>query len=180
MLTKREKLSLVPRPWGHSMYSWLRYGAGWWLVFFPSYLLLAGSVSWQEIIAGVALSAIAALAVTVTRRAGSLHFQLRWHWLRPFRHLPGWLLADCILVAAALARALFQREKIEGFFLTIPFDPGGEDAESAARRALVMAGACLTPNSYIVTIDAEHGQLLIHQLVPSSQPPGAGDREWPL
>lgn len=158
----------------------LRYGAGWWLAFFPLYLLLAGSVDWQEILAGVVLSAVAALAVAMTRRAGSLHFQPRWRWLRHFRHLPGRLLSDCAIVAGALVRALLRREKIEGTFRTIPFDPGGEDAESAARRALVMAGACLTPNSYIVAVDAERGQLLLHQLVPSPQPPGAGNPEWPL
>lgn len=158
----------------------LRYGAGWWLAFFPLYLMLAGSVDWQEMIAGVVLSAIAALAVTVTRRAASLHFQPRLGWLRHFRHLPGRLLTECFIVAAALARALLRREKVEGVFRTIPFDPGGENPESAARRALVIAGACLTPNSFVVAIDAERGQLLLHQLVPSAQPPGAGDREWPL
>jgi multisubunit Na+/H+ antiporter MnhE subunit len=162
------------------MFYWLRYGAGWWLCFLPLYLLFAGSVDWQEVVAGVVLAGIAALAVTVTCRAGSLHFQPHLRWLRYFRHLPGRLLADSVLVAAVLARALFRRERIEGAFRTIPFDPGGEDAESAARRALVTAGACLTPNTYVVAVDTERGQLLLHQLVPSAQPPGAGDREWPL
>ena len=90
------------------------------------------------------------------------------------------MLADCGVVGAALARVLLKREKIEGAFRTIPFDVGGNDPESAARRALVMAGACLTPNTYVVAIDAEKGQLLMHQLVPSAEPPGGGDREWPL
>lgn len=158
----------------------LRYGAGWWLAFFPLYLLLAGSVDGQEVVAGAVLSAVAALAAIVTRCAGSLYFQPRWRWLRHFRHLLGRLLSDCAIVAWALIRALRGREKIEGIFRTIPFDPGGDDAESAARRALVMAGACLTPNTYVVAVDAERKQLLLHQLVPSPQPPGAGNREWPL
>lgn len=162
------------------MLNWLRYGAGWWLGFLPLYLLLAASLSWQEIIAGVVLAGVAALAVTATCRAGSLHFHPHWRWLHHFRHLPGRVLADCAVVAAALARALIRREKIEGAFRTIPFDPGGDDAESAARRALVTAGACIAPNSYVVAVDRERGRLLLHQLVPSAQPPGTGNREWPL
>lgn len=154
----------------------LLYGAGWWLGFLPLYLLLAGSLDWQEIIAGAVLSALAALALTVTHRAGKLHFQPRLRWIKYFRRLPGQVLADCGLVGAALLR----REKIESAFRTIPFDPGGEDAESAARRALVVAGASLAPNTYVVVIDTERGQLLMHQLVPTAQPPGRGDPEWPL
>lgn len=162
------------------MGAWLRYGMGCWLAFVPLYLLLAGSLSWQELIAAVILSGVSALAVTMTCRAGHLHFQPRWHWLRHFRHLPAKVLADCLIVAAALARALLKREQIEGAFRTIPFDPGGDDPESAARRALVLAGACVAPNTYVVAVDVERGQLLLHQLVPSAQPPGAGSTEWPL
>ncbi|HTU20026.1 MAG TPA: Na+/H+ antiporter subunit E [Gemmataceae bacterium] len=158
----------------------LRYGLGWWLAFLLLYPLLAGSLSWQELVAGAVLSGAAALAVIATRRAGQLHFQPRWRWLGHFRRLPGRLVMDCVIVGAALARALLRRQKREGTFRSIPFDPGSDDAESAARRALAIAGACLTPNSYVVAVDAEKGQLLMHQLVPSAQPPGEGDRKWPL
>lgn len=158
----------------------LRFWAGWWLGFIPLYLLLAGSLSWQEIVAGIVVASLAALAVTATRHAGRLHFRPRLRWISYFRHLPGRVLADCVLVTAALARTLLRRQNIEGAFRTIPFDPGGDDAESAARRALVVGAACLAPNSYIVAVDAEGKQLLLHQLVPSTQPPGQGDREWPI
>jgi len=154
----------------------LLYGAAWWLGFLPLYLLLAGSLDWQEMVAGAGLSVLAALAVTVTHRAGKLHFQPRLRWLKHFRRLPGKVLADCGIVGAALLR----REKSTGIFRTIPFAPGGEDAESAARRALVVAGASLAPNTYVVAIDTERGQLVLHQLVPTAQPPGGGDQEWPL
>lgn len=158
----------------------LRYGLGWWLGFVPLYLLFAASLNWQEIVAAVVVSALAALAVTTTRHAGQLHFELRLHWFVHFLHLPGRVLADCGIVAAALARTLLRRERVEGVFRTIPFDPGGDDAESAARRALVLAGACLAPNTYVVAVDEQRKEMRVHQLVPSAQPPGKGDREWPL
>lgn len=158
----------------------LRYAAAWWLAFLLLYLLLAGNFDWQEGVAGLGLAGVATVAMTATRRAASLYFQPRLGWLRHFRRLPRQVLVDCAIVATALARALFRRAKVEGVFRTIPFDPGGDDAESAARRALVTAGVCLAPNTYVVAIDAERGEMLLHQLVPSAQPPGGGDREWPL
>lgn len=162
------------------MWHWVRYTAGWWLGLLPLYLLLAGSVDSHELIAGVVLTGVAALSLTAMRRAGQLHFQPHGRWLSHFRRLPGQVLADCALVGGVLIRVLCKRAQVEGAFRSIPFDPGGEDAESAARRALVVAGACLAPNTYVVAVDAERRHLLLHQLVPSPQPPGAGNREWPL
>lgn len=158
----------------------LRYGLGWWLGFMPLYLLFAASLSGQEMLAAIVVSAVASLAITATRSAGHLYFEPRLHWLSHFLHLPGRVLADCGIVAAALMRTLLRREKVEGVFRTIPFDPGGDDAESAARRALVLAGACLAPNTYVVAVDEQRQEMRVHQLIPSAQPPGNGDREWPL
>jgi hypothetical protein len=72
------------------------------------------------------------------------------------------------------------REEVDGAFRVIHFDAGGDDAHSVARRALVVAGVSLPPNSFVVSIDAERGRLLIHNLVPPAHSPGGPDEEWPL
>ena len=162
------------------MVRWTLYAAAWWLGLFPLYLLVTGSLSGGEILAGILVSGLAALVVTRTRSVGGLHFQPHLRWLRHGRRLPTRVLIDTWIVGAALARTLLGRGQSEGAFRTIPFDPGGEDAESAARRALVIAGACLAPNTYVVAVDADNKRLLIHQLTPTAEPPGRGDKEWPL
>ena len=51
---------------------------------------------------------------------------------------------------------------------------------SNARRALVVAGVSLAAEHYVIAVDRERNVLIVHQLIPSQEPPGHGDREWPL
>lgn len=86
--------------------------------FFPLYLLLAGSLSGQEIFAGLLVSALAALAAAATRRAERLHFQPYLGWLRKCFHLPAKVGTDCAVVAAALVRMLLHRRRIALVLMT--------------------------------------------------------------
>ena len=110
------------------------YWAGWWLAFWVLYGLFVAKLTWEEILAGCVLAALAALAVTVTHRAGGLRYRPRLRWLGLMGRLPGRVLADCGIVALALWRALVLRRPVHGVFRTVPFDAGGDDPESAARR----------------------------------------------
>ncbi len=152
---------------------------GWWAGLFLFYLLLAAKCTTAEEGAGALAGAVGATAVLATRTAGRRHFRPRLRWLRHLAHLPWRVLADCGIVAAALGRRLIGSD-VAGSFHTVPFAAGGDDPEAAARRALVTAGVSLAPNTYVVAIDRERGELLVHQLVPSREPPGHGNREWPL
>ena len=71
-----------------------------------------------------------------------------------------------------------------GRFRELPFDTetGSQPGEAAARQALVIAGISLAPNTFVVVVNEKpaSGTLLAHQLVPSLEPPGRGDRLWPL
>ncbi len=97
-----------------------------------------------------------------------------------FRRIPLKLFSDCAWVLLALGRYFFFREPIEGKLLPVPFDPGGKDPASAARRALVLALVSLTPNTVSIMIDGEKGRLLIHQLQDTGAEPGDGDEKWPI
>ncbi len=150
-------------------------------IFLLLYLLLAGKASITEFIAGAAVAlAAAAAAFWVRSNAGlSFRFKAGWVWIL-LRRLPWRAAADCGWVFLALWRYAVHREGIEGKFRIVPFDPGGEDAASAARRAIVLAAVSLTPNTLSISIDREKRQLLIHQLMETGKEPGGGDREWPL
>jgi hypothetical protein len=156
------------------------YWLACWVLLVGYYFLLVAKPSWAETSAAIVGAALAATAVLVTKRAGELRFQVRAPWLARLGRLPWRVLADSGLVLAALWRQLIVRRPVRGSFRTIPFDPGGQDPASAGRRALVIMGMSLAPNSYVVGMDRERGLLLVHQLVSSPQPPGRGDRELPL
>lgn len=154
---------------------------GWWTGLVVVYLLLVDTNETAEIVAALILAALS----TVALAAAAMHDmargapRLRWFALLA-RRLPARALKDCGIVFAALWRQVARREEVTGAFRVIRFEPGGDDARSAARRALVVAGVSLPPNSFVVAIDAERGRLLIHHLVPPARSPGGPGVEWPL
>ena len=106
--------------------------------------------------------------------------------------LPPWRLdlGGLARVASRLPRMIIESVQVslsalsshipEGTFQVVPIDPGGDDARSVGRRGLVVAGASLAPNSLVVTLDRDHGAMLVHRLLPGADSKASSDREWPL
>jgi multisubunit Na+/H+ antiporter MnhE subunit len=152
----------------------------WWCGLFGLYLLLAAQVTVEEAVVGAIAAALAATGTTVTGQAGSLNFRARLSWLWRFCRLPIRVVVESGIVGVALWRQIVGRQDVQGTFRLVPFNCGGEDAMSGARRALVTAGVSLAPNTYVVELDRKQGVMIVHQLVPPTEPPGHGDEEWPL
>ena len=147
-----------------------------WLGLGVIYWILAGRLSWAELIAGGISALVATAAVIASGDAAYLgRMHLGW-WLLLLDRLPRRVLADTVRVAGAV----FAGRRLAGAVRPVAFDPGGSDSGSASRRALVTAAASLAPNSYVVIIDSKHHRLVTHQLIPTEEPPGHGDRLWPV
>lgn len=154
---------------------------GCWVVLYLWYLLLVDTFDKQEMVAALIIAVLGATATMIAARQRMARGAVRIRWLALLAgRLPPQALRDCGIVFAALWRQVVRREQVEGAFRVIQFDPGGDDAYAAARRALVVAGVSLPPNSFVAAIDAEQGKLLIHNLVPPAHAPGGPDVEWPL
>lgn len=149
------------------------------LALFGLYMLFVAKWSWEEAIAGAAVAASGATAASAVFWASGARYWPRLSWLKPLLAVPPRVLADCGVVGLAIWRQISGRP-VAGRFRIVPFDPGEDDAASAARRALVTASVSISPNTYVVAIDRERRLLLVHQLVPSPEPPGRGDQVWPL
>lgn len=143
-----------------------------WAVLAAFYLLCAGELGADEVIAAVASGLVGtALSVLVRRDAGR-RFRLRAPWPRViFRPLAA-LAPDAVRVA----RLLLSRHP-RGEAVVQPFVPGGATPEDAGRRALVTLAASLAPNGYTLRIPDGHDALLMHRL--AHVPPPRGKR-WPL
>ena len=77
------------------------------------------------------------------------------------------VLSDCWLLTVALWRQLRDRQDNIGAFRGIAFDAGADDDPRAAtRRAAYTAVVSLAPNTYVVGIDRENNNMLVHELVP--------------
>ena len=148
-------------------------GAIWrWPALWGLYLLLAGELNRAELIFGLAVALIATVAVGIAHRHSPVHFVVLKEGLRPLAALPRKAIADSIIVLFTV----WQRKT--GRFREIKFDPGNKSSQSATRRALVVAGASVAPNSFVVRLNFERQTLLLHELVAAPDKPR--DQEWPL
>jgi multisubunit Na+/H+ antiporter MnhE subunit len=133
-----------------------------------AWLLLTTTTDPLEMAAGAIAAAIAATVAELVRIQDLQAIRVRPRWLLRARVLPRFALADTSTLFAALWRHLLFRRPVKGAFLALPFDPGDEDDPYAAgRRALITAAITITPNTYVVGIDAGRKLILVHQLVPA-------------
>jgi multisubunit Na+/H+ antiporter MnhE subunit len=138
----------------------------WWVVLFVTWMLLVLTQATAEVVAGVVVAAVAATAVDVVRRSPLIELSPRGLLPRRPWRLLGAVVSDCWLLTVALGRQLRQREDNVGVFRGIAFDAGpDDDPRAAARRAAYTALISLAPNTYVVGIDREQNNMLVHELV---------------
>lgn len=139
------------------------------------YLLLAGQVDGEEVLAALLCGGLAA-ALSLALRRIAPH---RLRWPRPparlLLALPLTLLRETALTAAALCRAASGREMRPGKIREIPVAQGN-DPGSLTRRGLSILRLSLAPNGYVTDDSAQPGLWPLHQLVPR---PVDGDETWP-
>ncbi len=149
---------------------------GIWLGFVLLYYAFVGKISIVESGVGAAVAACATAALLYANRAAG-GFVLRVAWLGVAASIPLSVLRDCVVVFAALARALAGQGMPRSVFVPVDFDAGNDDSHSAARRALVVGGVSIAPNTIALGIDRENGVLWLHELVAA---PKRGTSRWPI
>ena len=82
---------------------------------------------------------------------------------------PWYALTGTAAIFAALAKHLMGK-KSEAQLRAVPFDSGGDDPESAARRALAIMYTTIPPNFVVVGIDRKKDLMLVHQVSPTPTP----------
>ena len=140
---------------------------GWWIFLFLLWMSLVLTTAIPEVVAGVVVAGIGAVAAEVVRRSRFVDL-LPWGLLPRHPVAVAWaVLSDCWLLTVALWRQLRDRQDNVGAFRGIAFDAGADDDPRAAtRRAAYTAVVSLAPNTYVVGIDRENNNMLVHELVP--------------
>jgi hypothetical protein len=117
---------------------------GWWLVSAAVYLVLVDTVVLPELVTGAVIAVIGATAATLVRAQRRVVIRPRARWLvalwRPVASYPRDLWT--------VTRALAQREPVRGKLYALPFEPGVDDARSAARRVLGPSAGSFAPNTF--------------------------------
>jgi multisubunit Na+/H+ antiporter MnhE subunit len=139
------------------------------------WVLFTSTLDAQELIVGSTAAGLATIVAELVRRRGLVRFRCPLRWVLEARRLPGRVASDSLLLVHPLWRAVTRREPFGGRFWAVPFEPGGDDARSATRRALVVAAISLTPNTYVLGIDRDKHIMLTHQLVASPRESAVDD-----
>jgi hypothetical protein len=149
----------VARPVRPALY-WL----GWWCVLWLLWLVFVGAWNLVDGVAGVVAAAIAATAALVVRKLGLVSFQPRVRSFAGLGRVPLQVFVDFGILVAALAGTLAGRA-VRGTFVTKELPARGPGPEAAFARAIATVLATYSPNAYVVDVDLERDEVLMHDLV---------------
>jgi multisubunit Na+/H+ antiporter MnhE subunit len=144
-----------------------RVGAwlAWWVFLMSFWVILDNSIATDELLAGAGAAAIGALlAELVTYQAGT-RLRMRIEWAALAFRLPREVARDTGIVFAALYRRLARGEDPPSGFRELPARYGDDTAAGKTRRALLVAGRSVAPNTFVLGIDRERDVMITHQLV---------------
>ena len=150
-------------PVGGRAATWL----GWWVLLLSFWVILDDSIAPDELLAGAGAAALAAFLAELVSYQAATQLRMRVEWLLPALSLPGQVARDTVIVFAALGRRLLRGEQPPSGFREIPVPFGGPGDEGVTRRALLVGGRSVAPNTFVLGIDSERNVMIVHQLVPN-------------
>ena len=141
----------------------------WWVLLMALWIAVDDSVATDELLAGAGAAALAALLAEFASEQAGARLRTRIRWFVPAVRLPADVARDTGIVFAALWRRLAHGEQPPSAFAEVPARFGPPTAEGTTRRALLVGGRSLAPNTFVLGLDAERNVMVVHQLVPADE-----------
>jgi hypothetical protein len=150
-----------------------RFFVVWWVLLTVLYWLLVFKTEPAELIAGAICGAISAAGAELVRTHGSVHIVLPdWRFLPAVAALPRQTIRDTALLTGVVWRVVVRGEEVRGRFLSQPFAGArGKSPEAAGKRAAAKLVGSVAPNTLVVGFAPDKDLVLLHQLVPTQEPP---------
>ena len=148
-------------PFARRAVAWL----AWWILLMSFWVILDDSVATDELLAGAGAAALAAFLAELVTYQAAARMRIRARWLARVIGLPGQVAGDTVIVFAALWRRLAHGADPPSGFRRLPVRYGDDTAEGRTRRALLIGGRSIAPNSIAAGIDKDTDTMVIHQLV---------------
>jgi hypothetical protein len=146
--------------------------AAWWTLSFGLWVLLVFKTELAELAAGAVAAGLAATAAELLRSRGYAPFAGELSWLRAFRGLPLEVVRDHWVLICAVVLRLVRGTPIRGRFRVVHFpDCEGWGPKAEGRRAAAKWFGSFSPNTYVIGFDEKRDLALVHQLVPTKDPP---------
>lgn len=141
-----------------------------WAALLLLWFLFVYQFSMSELLVGAVASALGVLALQVTLRAVPFCFQPKFRWLLQAWRLPAMIAEDLWILLNEFARRLLGRRS-RSLLELVKFGVNGDNCRASAQRALAVLFVSTSPNSIVLHIDRETGDMLVHTLKPQSVPP---------
>ncbi len=138
----------------------------WWL--------FSGELDTAEIAVGATAALIGVIAFALVRSSRLAKFRPRPWWIVSSIGVVPDIVTGLWVLVVALWRTLRGRPS-EAYLHETRFMAGGDDPESAARRALVVLVSTMTPSSIVIDVDRLRGTLLVHKLMKGSPLPSLAE-----
>jgi len=139
-------------------------------ILFCVWMIYTWQLSRAELLVGIGAALLAAAGAEAVRGLNFAGFYPLMTWVLEVRRLPLTALKGCAVLVEVLWRRHVLKREVRGGLRTVRFEAGGDDARSAARRALAVAFVSFAPNSIVVHIDRERGVMIYHQIIPTTVP----------
>jgi multisubunit Na+/H+ antiporter MnhE subunit len=137
----------------------------WWVLLMSFWVMIDDSTATDELLAGAGAAALAALLAEQVSYQAASRFRMRVKWIVPALSLPGQVVRDLVIVYAALWQRLVHGEQPPSAFLELPARFGDDTPEGVTRRTLLVGGASVAPNTFVLGIDKDRDVMVAHRLV---------------
>ena len=146
-----------------------------WLGGTAAYLVLAGQISAEEVVAGVVLGGLGVAWHAAVCRCSRHSFTFERYAGVAVVQAIGGVPGAILRVGARLGSALLR--DVEGHTVEQPFHRGRlDDPRDVSRRATVVLATSLAPDSYVLRLPVDEDTIVIHGI--TSRSPGT-DPRWP-
>jgi multisubunit Na+/H+ antiporter MnhE subunit len=137
----------------------------WWSVLLALWIVIDGTFNLAELLAGVLAASQGTLLTGLVQRLAGSHVRLRLSWAVQSLRLPARILKETAAVFGVLGRQMLTGEEPTSGFLEISTRYGDDDGGGATRRALLVAGESMAPNTCALGIDARRNVMVVHKLI---------------
>lgn len=138
----------------------------WWVALFWLWFLLVGEWNREEIVAAAIAAAVAATLAEFARVRTGFSARLSWRDLGVLPKAFGMVFVDFGILVWALLVSVARRRVVRGEFVSREVQRASAVTRGVGPRAWTVLVAAYSPNAYVVDLDPETRQVLLHDLVP--------------
>jgi multisubunit Na+/H+ antiporter MnhE subunit len=129
-----------------------------WLALWALWLLYQGEWNAIQIYAAASAATLTLVVALLVRRLALPAVRVEQRWLVRAVRIPWLVVKEFWFVTA------FLLQRGEGEFRRLDFPAGGARPADRGRRAFIAIATGYSPNSYVVDVDEDRGEVLVHVL----------------